>query len=268
MSSVYSRDIAILKQIGSYYKLTQMNYVKEKGFELDSYIQKNTVNTEKLNNNITRARTTVRELGYCNQWELFFTFTINQQFYDRYNLADFRKVLSQWIRNYNKKYSLKIKYLLIPEQHKDGAWHFHGFLIGLPISHLKKFEIGDIMGQKIADKVLAGCTVYNWLAYQGKFGFCSLETIRNQERAVNYIIKYITKELAQSVDSLGAHLYYASKGLERAEELKRGKLLQEIPIDFENEHCKITNFSAVDYTAAQLENIILGKYEELERVAL
>ena len=53
MSSVYSRDIAILKQIGSYYKLTQMNYVREKGFELDSYIQKNTVNTEKLNNNIT-----------------------------------------------------------------------------------------------------------------------------------------------------------------------------------------------------------------------
>ena len=268
MSSVYSRDIAILKQVGPFYKLTQMNFVREKGFELDSYVQKNTVNADKLNNNIIRARTTVRELGYCNPWDLFFTFTINQQFYDRYNLADFRKVLSQWIRDYNKKHNLKIKYLLIPEQHKDGAWHFHGFLMGLPVSHLKQFQKGDIMGKHIADRVVAGDTVYNWQAYRGKFGFCSLEPIRNKERAVNYILKYITKDLAQSVDSLGAHLYYASKGLKRAEELKRGKLLQEVPIDFQNEHCKISNFSAKDYTAEQLENIILGKYDDYERITI
>ena len=264
-TQVYSRDVSILKQYGdSHFKVVQMRFLRNKGFELKNYKEKNSVNNEKLSNNISRARATVAELGFCNPWDYFFTFTIDKRYYDRYNLKDFKKVLSQWIRDYRKKYDVDIKYLLIPEQHEDGAWHFHGFLYGLPIEHLKQFELGDKMGKYIADKVINGDVIYNWKSYENKFGFCSLEPIRSKEHAVKYITKYISKDLEKSVSELGAHLYFASQNLKRADELKRGTLMCEIPVDFENEHCKVTNFDSAIYTAEQLKSIILGRYETYE----
>jgi len=264
-AQVYSRDVSILKQYGdSYYKIVQMRYLRNKGFELENFKQKNSVNNEKLNNNISRAKATVRELGLCNPWEYFFTFTINKNCYDRYNLKEFKKVLAQWIRDYRKKHKVDVKYLLIPEKHEDGAWHFHGFLYGLPVEHLTQFKIGDKMGKYIADKVKNGDVIYNWSAYANKFGFCSLEPIRHQEKAVNYITKYISKDLEKSVSELGAHLYFASHNLKRANELKRGTLMCEIPIDYENEHCKVTNFDSNLYSAELLESIILGRYDVYE----
>ncbi|MBR2027824.1 MAG: hypothetical protein IKA10_02385 [Oscillospiraceae bacterium] len=261
-TDVYSRNVSILKQYGDVqFSIVQLPFVRNSGFEIENFKSKNSVNEKKLNNNITRAKSTVRELGFCNDWEYFFTFTINKQFYDRYNLKDFKKVLTQWIRDYRKKHNVSIKYLIIPERHQDGAWHFHGFIYGLPVSHLKQFKIGDQMGAKLAEKVQKGDIVYNWVPYQNKFGFCSLEPIRDKVKAVNYITKYISKGFDASVSELGAHLYFASQSLTRAEVLKRGTLQCEIPIDFENEHCKISIFDSKQYSTDLLQSIIIGRYD-------
>ena len=95
-TDVYSRNVSILKQYGDVqFSIVQLPFVRNSGFEIENFKSKNSVNEKKLNNNITRAKSTVRELGFCNDWEYFFTFTINKQFYDRYNLKDFKKVLTQ-----------------------------------------------------------------------------------------------------------------------------------------------------------------------------
>jgi len=76
----------------------------------------------------------------CNDWTHFITCTLDKDKYDRYNLPVFQKDLSQFLRNQRKKYKAEIKYLLIPEQHKDGAWHMHGLLQGLKECMLSDFS--------------------------------------------------------------------------------------------------------------------------------
>ncbi len=255
---LYLNDVAILKQYGDdLFKIVQCKSIRNKGIEMDgAYVKKGSVNDEKLSNNITRARSTVTELGLCNPWEQFATLTISANNLDRYDLKAFRKVLSQWIRDYNKRHGCDIKYVLIPEQHKDGAWHAHGFFMGIPPDHLTPFTLSDRLPHYIREKLKRGEAVYNWQAYAKKFGFIDLEPIRNRQAATYYILKYITKDLERSVTEQGAHLYYASQGLRRAREIKRGTMAATIAPDFENDYCKINCFSGQEHSAEELAALI------------
>lgn len=256
---LYVHNLAILKQFGDIaFKLTQSRCVRNKGVESPErhYISKGSVNEEKLDNNIARSRSKVREYGYCNPWEFFCTFTIDPQKFDRYNLQKYHDSMSHWVRNYNKRRSSSIRYLIIPEQHKDGAWHEHGFLMGLPPEHLRLFTLNEKLPKYIRDKLDAGQLVYDWPAYREKFGWVIIEPIRNLPLAVSYITKYITKNLAQSISELGAHLYYCSQGLARAKELKRGSMAVTIEPDFKNDFCGINWFESAHYNSDQLAAFI------------
>lgn len=216
-SQEYLYDQTILKIYGSgenrKIKLIRMNVLKASGIEIDDRrTERGSVNISKLDESILRSKSKIFELAYCNEWDWFFTGTLNPNKQDRTDLELYHKQLCQWIRDYNKRYHLSIKFLLIPEKHKDGkSWHIHGFLQGLPSEHLKQFQVGDIMGKALAVKVLKGDIVYNWEPYQNRFGFCDLEPIRNAEAVSKYITKYINKELANSVTELNAHTYYHSR---------------------------------------------------------
>nr|CRY96366.1 hypothetical protein [uncultured prokaryote] len=216
-SQEYLYDQTILKIYGSgenrKIKLIRMNVLKASGIEIDDRrTERGSVNISKLDESILRSKSKIFELAYCNEWDWFFTGTLNPNKQDRTDLELYHKQLCQWIRDYNKRYHLSIKFLLIPEKHKDGkSWHMHGFLQGLPSEHLKQFQVGDIMGKALAVKVLKGDIVYNWEPYQNRFGFCDLEPIRNAEAVSKYITKYINKELANSVTELNAHTYYHSR---------------------------------------------------------
>ena len=56
----------------------------------------------------------------------------------------------------------------------------------------------------------------------------------------NVTKKYITKNLENCVKEVGAHMYYCSRGLKRAVEIKRGVLkVRDAPWDYENDWVKI-----------------------------
>ena len=240
----YIPNVATLKRYGdSRYKIAQMRVIRAAGVELP-YTEKGTVNDSKLSNNIARARSKVMEYGYCNQWEYFATFTLNKDMHDRYDLPAFNRHFSQWLRDLRKSTGAQVAYLLIPEQHADGAWHMHGLLSGMPEGHLQPFDTGKKLTPYIVKKIRSGQPIYNWPAYAAKFGFVTVEPIRDKDRATSYITKYITKDLARCVTKMGAHLFYASRGLETAQELARGTLKAPIPVDYENEHCAVTWFDA------------------------
>lgn len=198
--------------------------VRTKGFEIEqSKMERGTANDEKLENNIIRTKATIFELAYCNPWDLFITLTIDPGRFERKDLNKYQKQLTKWISNYNAKHETNVKYLLIPEMHKDGAWHMHGFLMGLPADHLTINENG----------------YKDWLPYREKFGYCSIDLIRYHERVAKYVTKYISKNLIDSVKELNAHMYYCSSGLARATEIKRGTLIAvNVPWDYENDWCK------------------------------
>lgn len=188
---------------------------------------------------VSRTRAAIFELAMCNDFEWFVTMTLDSEKRDRNDLQAFRRDFAQFVRDQNKKRSQeqKIEYLLIPEQHKDGAWHMHGLFKGL---------------REGTDLVRNEHRYLDWPGYRKRFGFFSCDRIRSQEACSKYITKYVTKDIDQStaLDS-GAHAYYASQGLKRREalvtlcadrcpiaELPRGngKYGQ---WDFENEYVKI-----------------------------
>lgn len=227
--SKYVSDVAILKKYNeSTYKLTLCRLLRNKGFEDSKRVRVKGVNDKKLSNNISRAKSKVLEYALCNEFEYFVTLTISKDKHNRYDLKAYYKSFSKFLNNYNYRHGVKVQYLLIPEKHKDGAWHLHGLIKGLPQQHLKKNEHGYL----------------DWPHYRDKFGYISLDPVRSIARVSCYITKYINKDLENSVEELGAHLYYVSKGLKKAEEIKRGTLLADsIPYyDFENEYVKIRWF--------------------------
>ena len=222
---LYDSDVLVLKDYKIKRKLTLHKAIRCKGFEIETKRRnRGTANNEKLENNIIRAKAKIFELSYCNSWDMFMTLTLDPKKYDRKNLQKYHRDLSQWIQNYNKKHGLNIKYLLIPEQHKDGAWHMHGLIMGLPKEHLITNKNGYL----------------DWEEYKQKFGWCSIDNIKNHEAVSRYITKYISKDLADGIRAINAHMYYCSKGLQRAIEIKRGTMNGQfiIPWDYENDWIK------------------------------
>ena len=178
----------------------------------------------------------------CNEWDYFCTFTLNPEKYDRYNLSKFRSDFTLMIRHLRQKYNCDIAYLLIPERHKDGAWHMHGFVRGLPLQELREFTLGEKLPKYISDKLKSNVGVYEWLSYRKKFGFCDLEKIRDKNRCSSYVTKYITKDLLESVKELNHKTYYCSQGLQRAVEIKRGHLAECPTYDYSNDYVSVKWF--------------------------
>lgn len=249
--NIRERNVGLLKQYTEdCYKLIHLESVRIAGYEEvtpkeqgEEKERRGTVNPAKLHNSLSRSRGRVFELALCNPWDYFCTFTIDANKHDRYDLDATYKQFAKWLNNYNSRKQTAIRYLLVPEPHQDGAWHFHGLLLGLPISHLTPFTLGDKLPLRIKKMLADGRQIYNWTAYAEAFGFVTLDVIRDKDACAAYMTKYITKELAQSSIDLNHHVFYASHGLNRATLLYRGEMKREIVNpDFENDYVHIKQF--------------------------
>lgn len=164
----------------------------------------------KLDCNYSRARNMVLQYALCNQWDWFFTGTLDKTKYDRHDLDRYQKDLSQWIRDKRKVYGTQLSFLLIPEHHADGAWHIHGMISGLPEDKIRKFRWPE-------PKELINSDFMNWPDYMNKFGFCSLGPICDPVGTAFYVVKYISKDISRRGGDLGKHLYFHSRPLRKAE---------------------------------------------------
>lgn len=168
-------------------------------------------NEEKLEQSRIRARKTIIELALCNKWDYFVTFTISPEYFDRYELFPIVNTLTQWLRDQRKKVGYeKLAYILVPEKHEDGAWHFHGFMSGVSADALSLFVRG------IHPLKLCNGVYLNWRDLSAKFGYCSLDPVRDQVKASFYCSKYFTKDILRNVSEIGRHMYYCSRGLLRS----------------------------------------------------
>lgn len=239
------------------YKLTLCKAVRVQKYSWEELLKRRKgVNEEKLSNNIMRAKTKVFELAICNEWDFFITFTIDKKKCDRYNLDAYHKKLAHWIRNYNSENGTEIKYVFVPEKHQDGAWHEHGFIKGVPKERMRLFTLEEKLPKYIRDKLLMGEEVYEWLDYRREFGYNDCEQIRNREAASRYVTKYISKDLEKSVKEVGAHLYYCSQKLQRAELIKKGSMIpNSFKPSFENEYAAVKWIRGNGSDPEQLQNI-------------
>lgn len=227
----YKHDVFSVKKLGNHtVKIAYCETIREKGWELDREVgEKGSVNTEKLSNNLSRAKTTVKEYALCNSWDWWCTFTLDPEKFDRHNLDEYIKKFSKFLNNYNSKATeeYKVRYLLVPEQHKDGAWHMHGFIKGINPKDLYTNRYGYL----------------TWKQYEKNFGFISMDKINDMDKCSSYILKYMTKDADKNVSEINRHLYYCSKGLNKALEIYRGNGIYHGTWDWEHPdgYCKIKN---------------------------
>lgn len=241
---LYDKDVAVLKDYGGIKsRITVFKALRNSGIEVDrKHKYRGKQHDHKLRNNISRAKSKVFEYAYCNPWEYFVTLTIDGSKYQRDDLGTYYKAFGQWLRDYKKKYHLDFAYVLIPELHKDGkSWHMHGLMHGLPYDHLTVNDNGYL----------------DWEPYRLKFGYISIDRIRDQAKTASYITKYISKDLSKCVTECNAKMYYCSRGLKTATEVARGTLIDGITPDFENEYLKLQWFDndvSVDALKAKFFN--------------
>lgn len=246
--TIYSYD-------GVFFKLVNSKHpVRQAGYELAGHDDRKHTkkgeggNDSKLDRNISRARQAIFELAFCNPWDYFATMTFDpKKVSNRNDLDSVMKSFGKWLNNYNsRKASGAVRYLLIPEKHKDGAWHLHGFLSGIPSADLHSFQMSEHIPYAILNELEKGNEVFSWIPYQTKFGYCTMEPIRTREGAAKYVTKYITKDLKRSVEAINAHLYYCSRGLTRKSIVYRSEVIQNFTPDFENEHVRIKQSDTLD----------------------
>lgn len=230
------------------YKLVVCPRVRKPGYELsDGSLERRPKgeagNEEKLPENVRRAKSKVYELALCNPFTHFCTLTFSpDKVKNRFDLEGCMKAFCKWLNNYNtRKAGGSVRYLLIPEPHKDGAWHLHGLVYGIPESDLRAFQFSDHLPHAIRKELSQGNQVFQWLSYDKKYGFCTLAPIRSREAVCKYITKYITKDLDSSVKSLNAHLYYRSQGLRQKELLFSAAECNLTDPDYEGVYSKIKN---------------------------
>lgn len=172
----------------------------------------------------SRAKREINELALCNEWEWFFTGTLDPRKWDRNDLDVYAKKFGSWLNQKNRKLRAQgkpsITYLIVVEKHKDGAWHIHGLLHNVPQEEIQPSPVN--------------AKYKTWTPYSDKFGFASMDRIKNRNKLANYITKYVSKDVGNT--GKGRNSYYCSKRLKRAETIEAGTLLEQLPATpWENE---------------------------------
>lgn len=212
---------------------------------------KNEDTDERLAASISRTKSRIYELALCNEFKFFCTFTQDEtKVKNRFDLDTFQKDFSHYIRNLNRNRADKIRYLLIPERHQNGAWHLHGFLSGLVVGEdLREFTLEEHIPYRLRNMIAKGEKVYNWEKYSKKYGYFTATDIKNKDAASAYICKYVTKEVIKQGREMGRHLFFASQGLNSRKPLIKNSTDQSGEFvrcpysddewDFENDYVKV-----------------------------
>lgn len=148
---------------------------------------------------LNRTRSALYMYARQCSWEYFVTLTYSPDKIDnRYDFLLCMKKVRTWINDCKKRKAADLLYLLVPEQHKDGAWHIHGLLCnttGLTFTDSGKRYDGKI--------------VYNLDDW--KLGFSTATKVTDTYKVSNYITKYITKDLCDVTP--GKQRYFVSKSI-------------------------------------------------------
>lgn len=156
----------------------------------------NSHSTERsIYNSLKRTKQTIFEYGYANEWDWFGTLTFSPDKINRYDYEEITKRTSQFLKRVRNKYADGLRYMYIPEQHANGAWHIHILLANC--GDMQFEDSGRLASGKRAmlrnksNEHLP--TIYNLEHW--KYGFSSFTRVVSSDKCVSYISKYVTKDL-------------------------------------------------------------------------
>ncbi len=173
---------------------------------------------EERTDNIKHAVDRIYDIAFQNEWDYFLTITIDPEQFDSKDVKEVYKRLRNWLSDRVKLKGLK--YLLIPEQHKNGGIHAHALIndcfklehSGRYLYNGKAYKAETLQKKGIDINLLK--PVYN--VPEWKYGFSTAIPVDgNPARLACYITKYITKDCKK----IFGKYYLSSRNLNRDTEI-------------------------------------------------
>lgn len=162
---------------------------------------------------LSRAKRTIIDYADNNEFNYFVTITFDQKKIDRTNGELLYNQIKKAFKYYKKVYCPTLKYLLVPEMHQDGNFHFHGLV--------KIDYVLDDNGNAVPPTDLTRhydkfkhCHYWRSRYFFDHFGAVRFDKIfANSIACSRYISKYITKETEKAFPLT----YLCSRGLKKSQ---------------------------------------------------
>jgi len=179
------------------------------------YVPAPTSEADKRVRSQRRAKNQIIDIIMSNDFDCFATLTLDRNQIDRCDYSAIIKRLNVYLDNRVRRNGLR--YVGVPERHKDGAIHFH-FLCNSAALRLVDSGTVSVAGHKRPIKIATADrlnvplaerhTVYNIADWT--LGFTTaIMTYGHREAVANYVGKYITK----GIEKVGGRWYYSGGDL-------------------------------------------------------
>ena len=180
--------------------------------------EENSEERDYLEKSINRTKTKISDYVLRNNFSHFATFTFSpEKVKDRHDFVEMSSLLKNWLKteqqNHERNHGFKFKYLIVPERHKDGAWHFHALLENY------QNACADFYSSKnpfitVNEIKTAKRFAYRKYIVRYTLGRSEIAPIRDKTKMANYIKKYITKSLMIEPN---VKRFWSSRNLEKPE---------------------------------------------------
>lgn len=202
-------------------QLPGMTFNPDKVMEIEEWIDLHNIDDVPKREHTKADRNAVSEVGArrakaklsdyirCNPDLCYFvTLTLSPDRIDRYDYTAIIRQLNNWLGNRVRRAGMK--YVLVPEHHKDGAIHFHGcFNDALSLSFSGRYLRN---GKAVTSR--SGKKIYNIADFDLGFTTAIKITGKNGTDAIAaYVKKYITKDFQK----VGGRYYLHGGALELPE---------------------------------------------------
>lgn len=151
---------------------------------------------------LTRTKTLLRDYVLCNDFELFCTFTFDPKKVDSFSLPACWHKMSVWLhhqRNLSREKGIEFKYLIVPEKHKSGRYHFHALISGYTSTLKDSKQVSASLRP-----------IYNITSFRS--GFTTAVLIDSKDAVASYVTKYITKDF---IKQFNQRRFFSSRNLKR-----------------------------------------------------
>lgn len=158
---------------------------------------------------LSRAKRTIIDYADNNDFNYFITFTFDQTKIDRQDGRLLYEKVKSCMKYYKRFYCPDLIYLLVPEQHQDGCYHFHGLckIPDIVCNDGSTMPPPDLT--KHYDRI-KHCYYWRSNYFFERFGAVRFDSIfANSIACSRYISKYITKETEKAFPLT----YLCSRGL-------------------------------------------------------
>lgn len=220
--------------------------------------QKPSKKIDPIHRSVRRTRTTIKDITLSNRFQLWCTFTFNPDKHDRYDINHCKVVMRNWLHA-QKKHSPELKYLIVPEHHKDGALHFHALISNFNgrLAYTKVRQNGRIVfnlsGYRSGFSTAVPIGSYRHKNVTGMPSHLIPPTLlqdtdpEDYAKLSNYLQKYITKDMPLLE---GKKRYWSSRNLQRPithvngiTKLGLSRTVRNNPYDYVTESYEVQTFS-------------------------